>query len=500
MTADTGVTLEDLPTKCPAFASECPYKDIASESKLISSALQNCPAFDRKSTASRPGMICPFVDCKSVDDVLDVFGKLPASHVAVPSLPELLRMMHEKTAALKLEMGACPVFSPTADGGGCPFKTLTAGGQPLVAELERASWAQALLVDAPTESAPALPLSKQLKEGTKETHKAAESVHFVKEFLKGKVPRDVYKAMIKDLYHVYSAMEAAAHHCREHPSFKPVHFPEQLNREDALAADCAYYYGPSWRELPECRPSPAAAAYVARLHELAETAPELLLAHTYTRYMGDLSGGRVLMRVAIKTLGLDATVGDGIRFYQFDKVESAKSFKIGFRSALDALAPPPALAARLTAEANAAFRLNMDLFRELDQLLGFQDAPLDTATAPAKDCPFGFTTASGGSDASVATSASRTPPRETLTEIAVSNCPVHLAFYTGRMQLLRRSQWFAPLLLLIISVAFASLSFTMVRHQGLAQPGLAASPALVASPALSPQEWAAAVGRFLRAQ
>ena len=43
----------------------------------------------------------------------------------------------------ELGLDECPVFSPSK--GGCPFKTLTVGGTPLVTELERASWAQLLL-------------------------------------------------------------------------------------------------------------------------------------------------------------------------------------------------------------------------------------------------------------------------------------------------------------------------------------------------------------------
>ena len=55
--------LTDLPTKCPAFASECPFKAIKEENELVATALQKCPAFD-----GSQGIKCPFIECKSVEE------------------------------------------------------------------------------------------------------------------------------------------------------------------------------------------------------------------------------------------------------------------------------------------------------------------------------------------------------------------------------------------------------------------------------------------------
>ena len=46
-------------------------------------------------------------------------------------------------------------------------------------------------------------VSKLLKEGTKTAHRAAENVHYVKEFVKGRVNREIYGRMIAGLYFVY---------------------------------------------------------------------------------------------------------------------------------------------------------------------------------------------------------------------------------------------------------------------------------------------------------
>merc|ERR1712194_665648 len=50
-------------------------------------------------------------------------------------------------------------------------------------------------------------LSKALKTGTAASHKAAENVHFVRNFIKMKVRLDLYKQMVVGLYFTYKALD-----------------------------------------------------------------------------------------------------------------------------------------------------------------------------------------------------------------------------------------------------------------------------------------------------
>jgi len=145
-------------------------------------------------------------------------------------------------------------------------------------------------------------LSTQLREGTKKSHTMAENVGFVKCFLKGVVEKTSYRKLVANLYFVYSAMEEEMEKLPSHPVVSKICFPE-LNRKNALEQDLYFYYGPNWRN--EIALSPAGQAYVDRIREIATTEPELLVAHSYTRYLGDLSGGQILKKIAEKAMNLE---------------------------------------------------------------------------------------------------------------------------------------------------------------------------------------------------
>ena len=193
-------------------------------------------------------------------------------------------------------------------------------------------------------------LSQALKSGTAESHTAAENVHFVKNFIKGIIDRELYMELVTGLYHTYLTLEKLLD--LHGPNYFPsLHFPKELSRTDALKEDMEFWHGINWESKPQCRvPSPAVKDYIDRMEEVGRIDPLLLLSHAYTRYLGDLSGGKVLSRIARRALHLDRF--NGLQFYQFEFIPSAKLFKDKYRSALDDLSLNPDQIGRLVAEAN----------------------------------------------------------------------------------------------------------------------------------------------------
>ena len=200
----------------------------------------------------------------------------------------------------------------------------------------------------------------QLKTETKKSHTAAENTKFVGSFLRGVVSEESYKQLVANFYFIYRAMEEEVDKLKEDPIVSKIAY-EELNRVNNLERDLRYFYGPNWRAL--ITPSEACQQYVNRIREVADEDPELLVGHHYTRYLGDLSGGQILRGIAEKALNLPE--GEGLYFYEFEKIEDKKEFKNNYRSSLNQLPINQSQANAIITEANYAFRLNMYMFDEL---------------------------------------------------------------------------------------------------------------------------------------
>lgn len=411
-----------LAAACPAFQAGCPY---ASDDHMLAwikskrlDAVKSCPAFKEG---------CPFHEVQDLASLCCELEKLPPSHAgagrngeveaddastrpeAHAALLDMLQAVHKASQTVKTAVGGdCPVFQQA-----CPFKNcLTSRGTPLVMELETRSWGllmrgdavddEALAAGAEDQSRDFPSLAIRLKEGTKEAHAAAESVHFIREFIRGRVPRELYAQLIVNLYHVYLALEAALDAHSEHALLESLYFPEELSRAATLKQDAEFFCGSGW-ETRE-KPSEVTQEYVQRLQQIAKESPELLVPHAYTRYLGDLSGGQVLRRAAVRALQLPAD-GSGVKFYIFRRIADVKVFKNMYRARMDNLPADRATADRMVVEANYAFNLNTRIFQELDKQAGFDQNPvLPPSVAPAAAdgspnaaaaCPFAALAAQG---------------------------------------------------------------------------------------------------------
>ena len=206
-------------------------------------------------------------------------------------------------------------------------------------------------------------LATQLREGTKKSHTMAENTGFVSCFLKGVVDKSTYRKLISDLYFIYVAMEDEISRLikDQHPVVSLIDFQE-LNRCESLEEDLTFYFGENWKELLSV--SSSAKAYQDRIKEIANTQPELLIGHHYTRYIGDLSGGQILRRIAKKAMNIS---GDkGLKFYDFDQIKDQKEFKLKYTKILNSLPIDQEMANLIIDEANLAFKYNMDMFKELE--------------------------------------------------------------------------------------------------------------------------------------
>lgn len=202
------------------------------------------------------------------------------------------------------------------------------------------------------------PLSTAMREGSMAEHEAAEHSSFMTELMAGGLVAQAYADYLLRYREVYAALETAIRARLDDPAVAAVHDPA-LERLAAIDADLDHWAPAGPRTVD----SPAAAAYRARLEAATEWGG-LLVAHHYTRYLGDLSGGQAIGRILDRTYGLD---GAGVAFYDFAEIPKPKPYKDAYRARLDGLDLAAGDKQRVVDEVKVAFRLNQAVFTELGQ-------------------------------------------------------------------------------------------------------------------------------------
>ncbi|KAL7825936.1 hypothetical protein SRHO_G00336740 [Serrasalmus rhombeus] len=212
-------------------------------------------------------------------------------------------------------------------------------------------------------------LSEQIKAVTKESHSRAENTQLMLAYQRGQVTLPQYKLLLCSLYKIYEALEEELDRNCSHDGVAPIYFPQELARLESLKKDLEHFYGQNWRE--QLVVPAATLRYAQRLREIGKDHPEYLVAHAYTRYLGDLSGGQVLGRITQKSLGLKS--GEGLVFFTFPAVSSPNLFKQLYRSRMNSIELTAEQREGVLQEAIRAFQFNIEVFDELQNLLSISE-------------------------------------------------------------------------------------------------------------------------------
>lgn len=210
--------------------------------------------------------------------------------------------------------------------------------------------------------------SAELSSRTTGEHGNAEHSPFMTGLLGGSLPLAGYVDLLAQLRLVYLALEEGADQLAANPVVAPF-LDRSLDRVPEIDADLAYLRGQmeaeGWAPDQEFEPTSATEAYVARIREATATAPSSYIAHHYTRYLGDLSGGFHIGRLVARTYGLTPT--EGGRYSQFDALGDPVAFKERYRALLDASPWSAAEKDEIVAEVKLAYTYNTELFASLDK-------------------------------------------------------------------------------------------------------------------------------------
>lgn len=207
-------------------------------------------------------------------------------------------------------------------------------------------------------------ISTTLYLATKALHHEAETTGVIRHLLRGKASRDGYIMLMRNVLPAYRALEDGLAQHRDNPLLSELSTFD-FDRAGAAEADLRAMCGGGYDRVPLL---PEGEAYAARIVDAAQGDGARLIAHAYTRYLGDLSGGQILRRLLKKSLDLQE---NEVSFYDFPRFHDLAALKNDYRDAIDragALAPD---ADAIVAEGERAFQLNIDVSCAVDaQLAG----------------------------------------------------------------------------------------------------------------------------------
>ncbi|NHC45148.1 biliverdin-producing heme oxygenase [Motilibacter aurantiacus] len=213
-----------------------------------------------------------------------------------------------------------------------------------------------------TEAGSDTAFSTRLRERTREGHAGAEHSGYMSALTSGQLPLEGYAALAAQQHAVYAVLEEAGDAMRADP-VAGLFVADELRRLGALEADLAFLLGPRWREA--ATPTAATRDYCDRLREVCFDWPAGFVAHHYTRYLGDLSGGQIIGSLVARTYSLDE---DGVRFYRFEGIPKPKAFKDRYRALLDAAPWDAQEQERVIDEVLVAYDHNTRMLASLDDV------------------------------------------------------------------------------------------------------------------------------------
>ncbi len=199
--------------------------------------------------------------------------------------------------------------------------------------------------------------STTLRESTASDHGSAETSTLMTDLMAGTLDRARMGDMLAQHLLVYRALEETGRRLADDPVVAPFLLPG-LARTPSLEDDVRLLLGPGAADQIVARP--ATAAYVERLESVGTWAGGFV-AHHYTRYLGDLSGGQFIGRTVAKAYP-DVPIG----FYTFADIASPKAVKDRYRELLDEAPWSADEQARIIDEVKVAYALNTAMFHDLE--------------------------------------------------------------------------------------------------------------------------------------
>jgi len=200
---------------------------------------------------------------------------------------------------------------------------------------------------------------ERVKAATARLHDQAETRPFISSLMGGSLNVRAYARYIQALQPVYQVLEEVMRDLED--PVVGVFDHRGLDRSDRMIADLLSF-GLSAGD----RVSAATRNYREAIAASAAD-PHRLLAHHYTRYLGDMAGGQAVSRLMQRHYNIDRV---SLTFYDFSALGDTHHYRKQYKNLLDLLPWSPIEQAEYIAESQVAYQLNIELFDELGRVCG----------------------------------------------------------------------------------------------------------------------------------
>ena len=201
-----------------------------------------------------------------------------------------------------------------------------------------------------------------IREKTSLLHSAAENTGYIKKLVDGIASVEGYAEYIYNLEKMYKAIEDALDKNENNAVINPF-VTKELYRSKLIRKDLEFLLGD---KLNSMKLLASTEACVAKIEELSQTKPELVVAYAYTRFLADLFGGRTFLSLLSTSYKI---ANEGLNYYQFPEVNDLRGYVMKYHNMLAEINLSDEMKIDFINEVNNAYIYNLAISNELDAKL-----------------------------------------------------------------------------------------------------------------------------------
>ena len=193
-------------------------------------------------------------------------------------------------------------------------------------------------------------------------HSASEHTGYIKRILAKNATKEGYGEYLYNLSAMYKAIEDALDKNSNHPVVKDF-ITKELYRHELIEKDIKYFLG---NKVSSMNLLASTIASIARINEIANTKPELIVAYAYTRFLADLFGGRMFYELFSKEYKIE---NEGLNYYNFEGIDDMRGYAMRYGAKLSSMSLADNLKTEFINEVNNAYIYNLAISNELETKL-----------------------------------------------------------------------------------------------------------------------------------